>query len=230
VKWGYLDRMPEIPDIVCPETGFDWYQPHEAAALIAAARDAWEKALLMFPLHTGARMGEQRAVRWVDIDFDRRRIHFRQSAPKGMDLVKAPKSNRHRWVDLTPELADALRAIRHGNELVFCRDDGSKLNPGQFHEVQWAAQRRAGLRRIRWHELRHSYASILASGGMPLLMISGLLGHSTSKMSERYAHLAEGLSSGFMHLLSAAAPIAPAVESPSVSGPPAGPATPVQPN
>lgn len=58
---------------------------------------------------------------------------------------------------------------------------------------------------------------------MLLLMISGLLGHSTTKMSERYAHLTEGLSGGFMHLLSAAAPAAPVVESPSSSGPPSGP-------
>jgi hypothetical protein len=44
------------------------------------------------------------------------------------------------------------------------------LRPGQFQEVLWAAQKRAGLRCIKWHDLRHSYASILASGGMPLLM------------------------------------------------------------
>jgi hypothetical protein len=47
---------------------------------------------------------------------------------------------------------------------------GSMLRPGQFQEVLWAAQKRAGLRCIKWHDLRHSYASILASGGMPLLM------------------------------------------------------------
>lgn len=76
------------------------------------------------------------------------------------------------------------------------------MNPGQFHEVLWAAQKRAGLRRITWHELRHSYASILVSGGAPLALIRGLLGHSSVKMTERYAHLAEGHGSSYMHLLS----------------------------
>jgi site-specific recombinase XerD len=86
--------------------------------------------------------------------------------------VKAPKSNRHRWVDLTPELGASLKAIRHNGELIFCNEDGSMMNPGQFQEVMWAAQKRAGLRRITWHELRHSYASILVSGGAPLARYS----------------------------------------------------------
>lgn len=120
------------------------YQPQEAAQLIGATRDAWERALLMFPLHTGARMGEQRALRWTDVDFDLKRVFIRRSAPGALDVVKAPKSNRQRWVDLTPELAVALKAIRHRGELIFCQEDGSMLNPGQFHEVLWAAQKNAG--------------------------------------------------------------------------------------
>ena len=70
VKWGYVAHMPELPDVVVPESSFDWYQPHEARRLIAAARDDWARAVLLFALHTGARMGEQRAIRWTDIDFD----------------------------------------------------------------------------------------------------------------------------------------------------------------
>ena len=64
----------------------------------------------------------------------------------------------------------------------------------------------ASLRRIKWHDLRHSYASILASGGMPLFLIRGLLGHSSVKMTERYAHLAASQTASYMPLLSAAAP------------------------
>jgi site-specific recombinase XerD len=158
-------------------------------------------------------------------------VYIRQSAPKWLDEVKAPKSNRQRWVDLSPELAISLRSIRHGGPLVFCNDDGTKLAPGQFHEVLWAAQKRAGLRRIKWHELRHSYASILASGGMPLLMIRGLLGHQSSRMTERYAHLAAGQSEAFVHLLSAASPtLVPATSDASPSGPQVGPRPSHQPN
>jgi integrase len=204
VKWGYLARMPELPDVIVPESSFDWYQPHEASQLLAAARDGRTRTMLLFALHTGVRMGEQRAVRWSDIDFERRIITIRRSAPKWFVVEKSPKSNRHRRVDLTPELAEALETIRHPGDAVFCNPDGSKLRPGQFHEVLWAAQKKAGIRRIKWHELRHSYASILTTGGAPLRVVQSLLGHSSIKMTERYAHLAPGQSAGFVHLLSAA--------------------------
>lgn len=221
VRWGYLEHLSDLPEVVVPEGAFDWYQPHEAAELVEVALDTWEGAFLLFPLHTGMRLGEQRAIRWTDVDFDLSRVYVRRSAPSGFDTIKAPKSNRQRWVDLTPELAAALRSIRHGAELIFCDDDGSMLRPGQFREVLWAAQKRAGLRRIRWHDLRHSYASILASGGMPLFLIRGLLGHSSVKMTERYAHVAASQTAAYMPLLSGAAPATPAPP----SGPPAGPRT-----
>jgi integrase len=206
VKWGYLDRMPEIPDVMVPEPSFDWYRPNEVRRLLTAARDHWARTVLLFAVHTGVRMGEQRALRWADVDFETRIITIRRSAPKWLVVEKSPKSNRHRRVDLTPELAEALEKIRHGGELVFCNPDGSKLRPGQFHEILWAAQRKSGLRRIKWHELRHSFASILTTGGAPLRIVQSLLGHSTIRMTERYAHLAPGQSAGFMHLLSTVPP------------------------
>jgi integrase len=208
--------MPDLPEVAVPESSFDWYRPEEVAALIGAAQDPWERALLMFPLHTGVRLGEQRAMRWNDVDFKFNRIHIKRSAPKGLDIEKAPKSNRQRWVDLTPELSAALQAIGHrggdvhsrprdGGDLIFSNEDGSKLQPGQFHEVLWAAQKRAGLRRIKWHELRHTFASILASSGVPLFVLKSLLGHASIDMTERYSHLATEHRATYAHLLSAAA-------------------------
>lgn len=153
-----------------------------------------------------------------------------------MPVVGRVRSNvgaSRELLDLTPELAAALRSIRHRAELIFCRDDGTMMRSGQFHEVLWAAQRRAGLRRITWHDLRHSYASILASGGMPLFLIRGLLGHSSVKMTERYAHLAASQTASYMPLLSAAAPSTPAASgkppAPS-AGPQAGPSIVDSPN
>ncbi len=60
----------------------------------------------------------------------------------------------------------------------------------QLHERLEGACRRAGLRRIRWHDCRHSFASQLASAGVPLRQIQSYLGHSTMTMTMRYAHLA----------------------------------------
>ena len=122
------------------------WESHEVSQLLAAARDDWTRTVLLFALHTGARMGEQRAVRWSDIDFEKGIITIRRSAPKWLVVEKSPKSNRHRRVDLTPELAEALEKIRHSRETVFCNSDGSKLRPGQFHgrSAATAAQEEGG--------------------------------------------------------------------------------------
>ena len=54
-----------------------------------------------------------------------------------------------------------------------------------------ATCRRAGLRRVQWHALRHSFASQLAMAGAPLKVIQELMGHATIEMTMRYAHLAD---------------------------------------
>lgn len=74
---------------------------------------------------------------------------------------------------------------------------------------------------LKWHELRHSFASILTTGGAPIRIVQSLLGHSTIRMTERYAHLAPGESAGYMHLL--AMQPAPTASS---AGPASGPARP----
>ena len=60
----------------------------------------------------------------------------------------------------------------------------------QLHDRLEGACRRAGLRRIRWHDTRHSFASQLTSAGVPLRQVQEYLGHSTITMTMRYAHLA----------------------------------------
>ena len=94
---------------------------------------------------------------------------------------------------MTPTLERALKTIRHiRGPLVFCNPDGSPFRIGQLHEKLWGACRRAGLREIRWHDLRHSFASQLAAAGVPLRQVQEWLGHSTINMTMRYAHLAPG--------------------------------------
>jgi hypothetical protein len=78
VKWGYLAAMPRLPNVKVDDPQWEWYRAEEARRLVAAARDEW-----FFPLATGARMGEQIATRWGDIDWVVRMVHIRQSAPAG---------------------------------------------------------------------------------------------------------------------------------------------------
>jgi integrase len=143
------------------------------------------------PFHTGARAGEQLAFEWSDLDLYNKLLVFRRSSTRG--IVGPTKSGKERKVHLTPSLEVALRSIRHvKGPRVFCNPDGTPLTLWQLHERLWGACRRAGLRRIRWHDCRHSFASQLVMGGTPLRQVQEWLGHSTITMTMRYSHLAPG--------------------------------------
>jgi integrase len=189
VEWGYLDALPPLPKIKVPEAPTDHFTQAESMQLMAAAGSREDRVLLMFALQTGARAGEQMALEWGDIDFRSGLVVLRRSSTRG--VVSNTKSGREAKVPLTASLLSALKEHRHmRDKLVFCNEDGSQLSLWQLHGRLERACRRAGLRRIRWHDLRHSFASQLATSGVPLRQIQAWLNHSTIHMTMRYAHLA----------------------------------------
>ena len=192
VEWGYLDSIPPFPRVKVPQARWDFLSAEEAGTLVGAARTEEERAILLFALHTGARAGSSSRSSGGILDWTNHLVVLRRSRRRGA------RSGRRR-VDgsgvsrLTGTLERALKAIRHlRGPLVFSNPDGSPLRLDQLHERVWGACRRAGLRRIRWHDLRHSFASQLASAGVPLRQVQEWLGHSTITMTMRYAHLAPG--------------------------------------
>jgi integrase len=199
VEWGSLETMPKLPRVKVSDSGFAYYDRDEAARLLAAAPDLESRALLMFALHTGARAGEQLAVRVGDLDLVTGQVTFSRSTTRGV-VRESTKSGRVRPVLLTETLQDMLRdmlarrAVRSldGDELVFAHADGRPLALHDLHRTLRRAARRAELRRLRWHDLRHSYASILTGGGCPIRQVQTWLGHSTLGMTMRYSHLAPG--------------------------------------
>jgi integrase len=198
--WGYLDAVPELPTVKVPEPGWDFFNGSESEKLLAAARTEEERTLLLFALRTGARAGEQIALEWGDIDWVNRRVVLRRSSTRGE--VGPTKQGRDRRVPLCDSLHNALRRHRHiRGDLVFCNPDGSPYSLWQLHERLWATCRRAGLRRVRWHDLRHSFASQAVMEGVPMKVVQEWLGHSTITMVMRYAHLAPGADNDFFRRL-----------------------------
>jgi integrase len=196
-EWGLIEAPPRLPRIRVPERQFDFLTPEESERLLAGARTPEARLLILFALRTGARASEQLALRWGDLDWVSHKVGFARSAIRGEE--GPTKSGRVRYVPLTPELEAALRASRHlKSQLVFCRQDGKPLTLWQLHTALETACRRSGLREVRWHDLRHSFASQLAMRGLPLRRVQEWLGHSSIQMTMRYAHLAPG---GDAHLI-----------------------------
>jgi integrase len=196
-KWGELADVPELPRVKVPDQEWDWYTAEESQALLAATRDPEERAMLLFALHTGARFGEQRVFGWGDLDWKRRLVLIRRSMPCNTTTIGPTKSGKERRVPMSRTLHDALkelRQLRHlkGGLVFGRRRDGGALSIYAMTERLQRAARKAGLREIKWHELRHSFASQLVSAGVPLRQVQEWLGHSTMMMTMRYSHLAPG--------------------------------------
>lgn len=189
VEWECIDKMPRFPKIRVTDPEWDWFTAEETKKLLAKARNREEYALLLFPFDTGARAGEQLGLQWGDIDWHNRKIVFRRAISEG--VMGPTKTGKTRHVPLTPALEAALKATKHlRSQHVFCKPDGRPFSLWQLHERLWGTCRRAGLRMIRWHDTRHSFASQLTSAGVPLRQVQEYLGHSTITMTMRYAHLA----------------------------------------
>ena len=204
---GYAEEIgelckapPKIRRLKVPKPAFDFLDFKEGKRLIKAARHAPEPWCAMIPtaMWTGLRLGELRALRWEDVDLVAARLHVRQAADDENEL-HPPKSGQPRIVDLPKKAVAILRAHKHlRGEFVFCRENGSMLSRSDCEPKSKAAKhdspltkvsRKAGLRRVGWHMLRHTYASHLVMSGANLLEVKELLGHASLEMTMRYAHL-----------------------------------------
>jgi site-specific recombinase XerD len=122
------------------------------------------------------------------------------------DTIGIPKGGRMRVVPLSEELVIALRELGNGEGLIFGHPSGRMWRRNEMKWPLWRACKRAGLRRIGWHVLRHTFASHLVIRGIALKAVQELLGHRDIRMTMRYAHLAPGMRRDAVESLSAPAP------------------------
>ena len=116
-----------------------------------------------------------------------------------------PKSGKGRDIPLGDEAIAALKAERHlRGPLVFCDAAGRMWKKNEVKHPLWRACRKAGLRQIGWHVLRHTFASHLVMRGAAMKVVQELLGHATIEMTMRYAHLSPDVKRDAVQLLDAA--------------------------
>jgi integrase len=158
----------------------------EAQALIEAAGSARDRVLIRMAVETGMREGELFALRWGDVELAAARVFVRRSYRKRVE--SAPKTAASmRTIGLTPTLVSELRvwnlACPPGDRrlrLVFPNGAGRYESHYNFlHRGFYPALRRAGLRRVRFHDLRHTCASLLLSAGVSVHAVQAQLGHAS---------------------------------------------------
>ena len=192
----------------------------ELGRLLAVAADRWpgRSTLLLLAAHTGMRLGEALALRWGDLHTDggeRAMIRIARTLyRKGFSL---PKSGRVRVVDVSAALASALMAMRDRREgeraavglpldpaeLVFRGERSQPLGSTTVLQFLHRACAAAGVKTIRFHDLRHSYASILLyEFHAPIQYVSAQLGHSSISITvDIYGHPRPGLGAEILNRL-----------------------------
>jgi integrase len=146
-----------------PSGDIDVFSPEEVWALVRAAESEQDGAIYLTAAFTGLRMGELVALRWRDVDFAGSLIRVRASYSVG--VLSTPKSGKVRAVPLAPDVARALarladRGFSAGDdELVFPGDAGLYLDGSALRRRYKLALRRAGLRSLRFHDLRHTFGT-----------------------------------------------------------------------
>jgi integrase len=181
---------------------FDYLSFDESDRVVRAAECEF-KAMIVVALKTGMRLGELLGCRWQDVDLVKRQVRVVRAATRG--VISTPKSGRSRVIPLPMELVEVLRGhgqtTRLRGELVFSGADGALLTRDNVKRALPRACRKAGLREVGWHTLRHTYASHLVMLGVPLKAVQELLGHATLEMTMRYAHRGPDVKRGAVDLL-----------------------------
>jgi integrase len=154
------------------------------------------------------------ALQWGDVDFNGRFITVRRNLYRGR--IQTPKNGTGRRVDMSRQLTDVLRwhlterkkeALRKGwgevPDWLFTTDEGELISADHWRrQVFHKVLRKAGLRSIRIHDLRHTYATHLIQNGTSLVYIRDQLGHhSISITVDTYGHLVPGENQGMVDAL-----------------------------
>jgi integrase len=189
--WGYLAPTPNIQLLRVGPPPFKVLARDECDRLLADASEPKWNRMIHIALRTGLRRGELMALDWSDIDFARNRLNVRRAVSDG--IITSPKTYRHRTVPLSADLRAVLERDTRPSGLVCPNVGGAIWSDAAFARAIVRIARRAGIRPIGWHTLRHTFATELAAAGVPLHIVKELLGHASITMTMRYAHVAPSM-------------------------------------
>ncbi|GLV57516.1 site-specific integrase [Dictyobacter sp. S3.2.2.5] len=209
VRWGMVSR--NVCDLVTPPRIVSRevvpLTLEQARVLVKHVQGHRLEVLLAMAVVTGMRRGELLSLRWSDVDFERRRLLVMHSvdfiAHYGYIEDKPKTTAGKRLISLPSFLIDMLEkhriqqlAAREAakkwvdNDLVFPNLSGGYMHPNHMGEKFRKLLKEVGLSHIRFHDLRHSAASILLCMGVNIKVIQELLGHSDISITLRtYSHL-----------------------------------------
>jgi integrase len=194
-EWGLAENpasadMVERPKVVY--TGeFDTFNRDEVELLATHADNRQDAAIFRVAAYTGLRQGELLALRWKHVDFVGGLLHVRKNYTGGRE--KVPKGKRVRSVPMMPDVVTALATLKErehftdDDDLVFVSEVGEHVDHYELRRRYYAALEAAGLRRIRFHDLRHAFGTAVIAKLDPF-KVQGYMGHQHYSTTQRYLH------------------------------------------
>ncbi len=152
----------------------------EETALLVRARSPLREAIIT-AIHSGMREEEQAALTWADVRFDQNKI-----------VIRHTKNGRDRAVDMSKTLRETLKGmVRYTDTPYVFVSQRTHDRYERFNNSAWRkVLADAGVKNLRWHDLRHTFGSRLAQAGVHPKTIQELMGHSSLDVTMRYMHLA----------------------------------------
>ena len=183
-RWGFIAESParDVPALSERECQERYLSAEEARRLLEVLDEekvqqaAQAVKLLLF---TGARKSEILAARWQNVDMGRRIL-----------TVPLSKSGKKRHIPLSDAALQVLEALPRSSEWLF-PSPRKTSHISTIYPAWDRARTKAGLKDVRLHDLRHSFASFLVNSGCSLYEVQKILGHQNPKVTTRYAHLAQ---------------------------------------
>jgi len=210
VRWDLIPRNP--CDGVTPpkpkRSEMRIWSREQVGAFLDATRAHPAHALYVLAVTTGMRQGELLGLRWEDVNLDRDKLAVRRALQRqndaGLVFVEPKTARSCRTIMLSRRAVSALRQHRarqneqrllagsdwqdHG--LVFCNATGRPLDPSWQRMGFYAALKDVGLSAIRFHDMRHTAATLLLTQGVHPKVVSEMLGHATITLTlDTYSHL-----------------------------------------
>lgn len=193
---------------VCPLT------PEQVKTLLRASQGREMYLPVLLAVSLGLRRGEVLGLCWSDVDLKRKTITVNHSAnfsPQGL-MLSTPKTRNSRRTLLIPDaLVSALESARSKQQeqaqllgssfnalgLVCCREDGSPMTSGALHHHFKLLLQSAHLPDIRFHDLRHTNATLMLRNAVPAKIVSSMLGHSSIGITmDTYSHVITEMQEG----------------------------------
>lgn len=184
----------KIPDISLPRLSKAKIQPQPATVIDRLAAEASRtvyEPLFLFALYTGLRRSEICPLKWTDFDFAKNTVTIRRTLiyNHGWKIDEEGKTSTSlRTTSVNQELMQYINALPRTGDYVFCGKNGKMVCPSALKSWWTKMKKQTGIE-MKWHGLRHQFASELRLQGVDLDIIQKLLGHRNISTTMIYAHI-----------------------------------------